>query len=65
VKAKHTKNLLSVVLAGALALAANGAQAGDFGHYAPGVPNVRDFAVPDPGSYGLVYNYSYTGQPTQ
>ena len=30
------------------------------GHYIPGVFNIRDFAVPDPGFYGALYNYFYT-----
>jgi len=30
------------------------------GHYMPGVFNIRDFVVPDPGFYGALYNYFYT-----
>lgn len=30
------------------------------GHYVPGVFNIRDFVVPDPGFYGALYNYFYT-----
>jgi hypothetical protein len=26
-------------------------------HYAPGVANIRDWTVPDPGIYGALYNY--------
>ena len=29
-------------------------------HFSPGVPSVRDFIVPEPGLYGIVYNYLYT-----
>ncbi len=35
------------------------AYASDTDHFAPGVPNIRDLAVPEPGFYGAVYNYSY------
>jgi len=35
------------------------AQAGEIGHYNPGVLNIRDFAMPEPGVYGSVYNYWY------
>lgn len=31
------------------------ARAGELGHYAPGVLNIRDFLVPDPGFYFLQY----------
>jgi hypothetical protein len=34
--------------------------AGEIGHYAPGVYNIRDFFVPDPGLYFTVYNVFYT-----
>ena len=30
------------------------------GHYAGGLLNIRDFAVPEPGFYGVLYNYYYT-----
>jgi hypothetical protein len=36
------------------------ASAGELGHFAPGVFNIRDFAMPPPGFYGAVYNYFYT-----
>ncbi len=35
-------------------------EAGEIGHYAPGVPSIRDFAMPEHGYYGLLYNYIYT-----
>ena len=59
-KTTRTYNLLAAALAVALALVANGAQAGEIGHYAPGVPNIRDFTVPDPGFYGVLYDYWYS-----
>jgi len=36
------------------------ARAGELGHYNPGVYNIRDFVIPEPGFYGLLYNYFYT-----
>jgi hypothetical protein len=35
------------------------AHASEVGHFSPGVPNIRDFFVPEPGFYGIVYNYAY------
>jgi hypothetical protein len=34
-------------------------QAGQLGHYAPGLPNIRDLVVPDPGFYYLQYSAFY------
>ncbi len=31
----------------------------EIGHFAPGVLNIRDLAMPEPGFYGVLYNYSY------
>lgn len=28
-------------------------------HFSPGVPNIRDLIVPEPGYYGVIYNYWY------
>jgi hypothetical protein len=33
--------------------------AGELGHYEPGVMNIPDFVVPEPGFNGLLYNYVY------
>ncbi len=30
------------------------------GHFAPGVANIRDYTMPEPGFYGVLYNYAYT-----
>jgi len=35
-------------------------QAGELGHYMPGVASVRDFIVPEPGFYYVQYNVFYT-----
>ncbi|RPJ38489.1 MAG: hypothetical protein EHM21_16785, partial [Chloroflexi bacterium] len=51
-----TYTLISVSLVGAIATAASAAE---IGHYAPGVANIRDLAVPEPGFYVAVYNYGY------
>src|SRR4029453_11536897 len=36
------------------------ARAGEAGHFNPGVANIRDFYIPDPGFYGVLYDYWYT-----
>ena len=47
--------VLSVVLAcGATA------HAGEIGHFGPGVANIRDYVVPEPGFYGVLYDFFYT-----
>ena len=48
------------LLATALLFNSFGASAGELGHFAPGVFNIRDFAMPSPGLYGALYNYFYT-----
>jgi hypothetical protein len=40
-----------------VALAAASAGAGEIGHYAGGLMNIRDLAVPEPGLYGALYDY--------
>ncbi len=50
----------SVCVAALAALVAATAAAGEVGHFAPGVLNIRDVAMPPPGFYGAVYNYYYT-----
>lgn len=42
-----------------LSLSVTGAHAGPIGHYAGGLPNIRDIIIPEAGSYALVYNYFY------
>ncbi len=36
------------------------ALAGEIGHYSPGLPGIRDLAMPAPGFYGVIYNYGYS-----
>lgn len=36
------------------------APAAEIGHFSPGVPNIRDFIMPEPGFYGVMYSYGYT-----
>ena len=36
------------------------AHAAEIGHFAPGVLNIRDFAMPEQGFYGALYNHDYT-----
>ncbi len=50
------------ILLGILCLLLGGlgpVQAGELGHYAPGLPNIRDLLVPDPGFYFLQYFAGY------
>jgi hypothetical protein len=58
-KPKRTQNLLASLLLGVLALGTHPAQA-EIGHFAPGLPNIRDFVVPEPGFYGALMNYWYS-----
>ena len=44
----------------AVALGGGPATAGELGHFNPGIANIRDFVVPPPGWYVVVYNYGYT-----
>ena len=50
----HTTLIVTATFATCLSVSA-----GEIGHFAPGVMNIRDFAVPDPGFYGVIYNYYY------
>ncbi|HEY6506352.1 MAG TPA: transporter [Chitinophagaceae bacterium] len=49
-------SVLTIFIAGPLVT--NAQQ--EVGHFAPGVLNIRDFAMPEPGFYGVVYNYFYS-----
>lgn len=53
-------NISAWILATALLGACSVANAGDAGHYAGGMMNIRDYFVPDPGFYGGLYNYFYS-----
>ena len=52
--------LTILALALGLALSPRTTHGGEIGHYAPGLLNIRDFAMPEPGFYGALYNYFYT-----
>jgi len=57
--------ILSVAVIGAailIGLTRAPAQAGSPGHFAPAVPNILDFFVPDPGVYYLQYTPYYNTQ---
>lgn len=43
-----------------ISLAAGSATAAEIGHFAGGLPSIRDFVMPDPGFYALMYNYGYS-----
>jgi hypothetical protein len=50
-----------ILMATAVILATCSAvRAGELGHFNPGVANIRDFVVPEPGFYAMLYNYYYT-----
>jgi hypothetical protein len=54
---------LTVAIATAVAVLGQGASfvaAGEIGHFNPGVINIRDYVMPEPGLYGAMYNYVYT-----
>jgi hypothetical protein len=60
-KGKRVTNIKSALVLGLSLLAAIGpARAGSVDHYNPGVMNIRDFLMPAPGFYGVLYNYFYT-----
>jgi hypothetical protein len=53
-------NLLShLTVTGALFLIPCLTQGGEPGHFNPGIPSIRDFAMPDSGLYFVLYNYGY------
>ena len=54
-KSRHIVQVVLYMLLGS----AGGVRAGELGHYGPGLMNIRDFVVPEPGFYGLLYNYVY------
>jgi hypothetical protein len=54
------KPLKVVALAALATAAAVGAFASETAHFAPGLPSIRDFFVPEPGFYGIIYNWAYS-----
>lgn len=54
---RRTLTIASVIVIARFATTAG--YASEIGHFAPGVANIRDFVVPDPGLYGAIYNYGY------
>lgn len=59
-KTTYKQHFLAAAFVGALAFTTTVAHAGEIGHFIPGVPNIRDFVLPEPGFYAVVYNYGYT-----
>ena len=51
---------LFAVAAALIVLASGSARAGEVGHFVAGIPSIRDFVVPEPGFYALMYNYGYS-----
>ena len=58
-KRTKVKTLSLAGVIAALTLVLN-ARAAEIGHYNGGVMNIRDYVVPDPGLYTVIYNYFYT-----
>lgn len=58
-KSTRKRNLLASLLLGMLAFGTRPAHT-EIGHFAPALPNIRDFAVPEPGFYGALLNYWYS-----
>ena len=54
-----TARVLAVV-AGVLACTGSRTSAGEIGHFNPAMLSIRDYAMPDPGFYGALYNLWYT-----
>ena len=52
--------LTALVLVLGLVLVTSTTHGAEIGHYVPGLVNIRDFVVPQPGFYGVLYNYFYT-----
>lgn len=56
---RSVTNALALVVALALGAGVRPAAAGELDHYLPGLPNLRDLIVPDPGFYFIGYNAFY------
>ena len=54
------RTLTALVLVLGLVLVTSTTHGAEIGHYVPGLVNIRDFVVPQPGFYGVLYNYFYT-----
>jgi hypothetical protein len=52
--------LTTLALLLGLALSTGTTHGAEIGHYVPGLLNIRDFAMPEPGLYGVLYNYFYS-----
>jgi hypothetical protein len=52
--------LTTLALLLGLVLSTGTTHGAEIGHYVPGLLNIRDFAMPQPGLYGVFYNYFYT-----
>jgi hypothetical protein len=60
IRIQYRHSLPATALTLALLVSAGKASAGEIGHFAPGIANIRDFVMPEPGIYGVLYNYFYT-----
>lgn len=56
----HAIVMVAVLTAGLSAVSAVWSRAAELGHYAPALPGIRDFILPDPGVYYIQYNLYYS-----
>jgi len=56
----HAIAMVAALTAAFLTASAIGSRAAELGHYAPALPAIRDFILPDPGIYYIQYNLYYT-----
>lgn len=57
---KHCLGLVSVLAIFVLAGSVIQSQAAELGHFAPSLPRIRDYILPEPGVYFVLYNLYYT-----
>jgi len=53
------KSVVLAVLVALVIASASWAHASEVGHFSPGVASIRDYVVPPPGFYAILYNYMY------
>src|SRR5215467_13993377 len=59
-KCKNTISRLALAASVSVAATITEAPGAAISHYNPGVMNIRDYLEPEPGLYGVLYNYFYT-----
>lgn len=56
---KNLLNRISSVILCFLVCSTANVYSGELGHYQAGMPGLRDFFLPDPGLYGVMYSFNY------